>query len=455
MYKRQVEGAAHYLLEFARDGSFSKILKSKVVKGTELPFPQDLGCGTFYWRVTAVSSDGLPGLHSKVRFFLVMRDDTPPFLALRTPKEGTITSENFVILSGNTEKDVILTIQDEPVQVDAEGDFQFRYPLLDGENKIIIKATDQSGNVTKVVRTVRRVSKFSIELTFGSNLYQVERNYFLVGNRSFSLIGKTIPNGVITVSKIVDRYYNTDEKTIVTEAILSKPHLVVAKTIADENGYFNINLEMAGEKDGFAVEVASSTGEIRLEEFVVELDSEPPIIDFTQEIPVATKDNKLLIAGMISGGVSLELNEEKVPLKDVQGSTLKTFQLPVILEPGMNRLHFEAYDQVGNIAVLEKKVNFDPDAPEYVNHELSLQKAKGGEEAYVLVRAKDATGLVKVAPFTVQIGKQSLSGYMILSDSKGTYSGMFRIPKNIRGEIRLKKVTLSDYLGNRKEYCFN
>ena len=214
---------------------------------------------------------------------------------------------------------------------------------------------------------------------------------------------------------------------------------------------------MAGEKGEFNIEVVSRLGESRQVDFIVALDSEPPIINFIEEIPAATGNKTLLLAGMIDGGVSLELNGQAVTLKNVQTSSLKAFQLPVELVPGKNRLHFEASDYVGNVAVIEKAITLDPDAPEFVHHTLSLEKAQGGEEVQVVVRAKDVTGLVKAAPFTVQIGEYHLiNGHMVLSDSEeGVYSGFFRVPKDVNGAIILKNVTLSDYLGNSREYGFN
>ena len=71
------------------------------------------------------------------------------------------------------------------------------------------------------------------------------------------------------------------------------------------------------------------------------------------------------------------------------------------------------------------------------------------------VWAKDATGFVKIAPFSVQIGKYSHTGHMILEGPKGSYVGIFPVPGGVKGMKKLNNVTLSDYLGNSKEYNFN
>jgi len=308
-----------------------------------------------------------------------------------------------------------------------------------------------------VVRKVHCISATALELTFGSNLYRVDQNHFLVGNREFSLNGKTLPQWTVTLTKIADWYYDNGYRSKEGRRVLSETNEAAPSAVADDSGRFQFNVSMAGDKGEFSIEVVSRLGASRQIDFIVELDSEPPVISFVEKIPSATSNRTLSIAGTIDGGVGLELNGQAVALKDMQAASLKAFQIPVELEPGKNRLHFEASDYVGNVAVLEKAITHDSDAPEFVNHELSLEMAHGGEEVRVVVRAKDVTGLVKVAPFIVQIGESHLiNGHMVLSESEeGIYSKFFRVPKNVTGAVILKGVTLSDYLGNSKEYACN
>jgi len=128
--------------------------------------------------------------------------------------------------------------------------------------------------------------------------------------------------------------------------------------------------------------------------------------------------------------------------------------MTIDLKPGANRLSFVAGDLVGNVVRIEKEVLFDPDPPRLLKHEIFLGKGEDKNQASVMVKAKDSTGLIKTAPFTVQIGKQIIIGHMILSGSKGRYIGSFSIPEGGGQIIKFKSVTLSDYLGNSKEYRF-
>ena len=104
--------------------------------------------------------------------------------------------------------------------------------------------------------------------------------------------------------------------------------------------------------------------------------------------------------------------------------------------------------------MIEKDVLFDPDPPRLLNYKISLGKGEDKNQASVMVNAQDSTGFKKTAPFVVKIGKQNYTGHMILSDSTGRYVGSFVIPGSGGHVIKFKSVTLSDYLGNSREYRF-
>ena len=425
----KVKGADLYLLEFARNTSFTKVIKSEEIRSTTGMFPKQLGSGTFYWRVRAVSSNRLPGQPSEVRLFRVMDDDNPPFIVVQSPNEGEVLSKNIVEIKGVIEDGALLTIQDQPVEITAGGEFQFRQTLSEGNNIIIVKASDRAGNVTAIKRSVSFFPTSKIDLVFDPSLYHVKPNHFIVGQRAFALAGNTEPHSSVTVRPDND----------------SLP----AKTTSDSEGRFQINIQVSELRQKFSIKVVSRSGKVRQERFTVEMDDKPPIIHFDEEIPSATRQKRIPVAGKVEGAISLALNERTVHIKDGQ------FREEIELRPGANSLQFVAQDPAGNVSKIEKEVLYDSDAPEFIKYELSLLKEKGERQARLQVWAKDATGFVKIAPFAVQIGKYSHTGHMILAGPKGSYVGIFPIPGGVKGMKYLKNVTLSDYLGNSKEYNFN
>ncbi len=440
----EVSGAHYYLLEISHSVSFSAISYSKELKGAMAMFPKKLPDGSlrnlFYWRVTAVSSDKLRGQPSEARFIHIMYDDKPPFLVIQSPDDGLLLSNNMVEILGMTENDILLYIQDQPVEIAGNGKFRFRQELYEGVNSIIVKAIDRAGNITQLKRSVTFLSDHKIDLTFdrfyglvygsvyGPVLHQIMPGHFVVSQRSISLAGKTNPDCSITVT--------------------SPGTAAPARATADSNGRFQVNLNLTGRSQVFNVKIASPSGVERHASISIEIDDKAPIIHFDEKIPSATREKRLSIKGKVGDAVRFNLNKSPVSLQDGQ------FNTTIDLKPGANRLSFVAGDLVGNVARIEKEVLFDPDPPRLLKHEISLGKGEDKNRVSVIVKAKDSTGLIKTALFTVQIGKQSHTGHMILSGSKGRYIGSFSIPEGGGHIIKFKSVTLSDYLGNSKEYRF-
>ncbi len=468
----KVKGAESYLMELSHNASFSEIISEEMIRDTadaamthiEGVFPSHLGTGMFYWRVSAVSSDKLPGRPSKSRFFRIIKDDTPPFLVIHTPEDGAVFSETILEISGNAELGAELTIQNQPAEVSAGGKYRFRYELSQGENSIIVKATDRAGNVSELKRTVTFVSGSEINLTFDSSLHRIAHNHFLTKHPGwFTLTGTTYPHALVGVR-------NSDQRDMISpksENAEKKPliHNFSAMVPADAQGSFQMNLRITGKKEEFVIEVSSLAGEVMKDHFTIETDSEPPIIHFTQEIPSATTQKQVSISGTVHGAASLKLNGEEVKL-EIGNSELRhqfsIFNFQFSIFKGINHLRFAALDQVGNVTLVEKKVLSDSEAPRFVIWASSPLRVRGGEKISLRVRASDAAGLVRTAPFTVKIGEYSHAGYMMRSNvpplkdrgDVGEYVTSFRVPEKIKGKVKLKSVTLSDYLGNTEEYHF-
>ncbi len=77
----------------------------------------------------------------------------PPFLALE-PKYDIIINEDFVLLSGATQKDSNIFINGREVAVTKEGAFQERIALQNGMNALEIKSVNKFGKATVIVRRI-------------------------------------------------------------------------------------------------------------------------------------------------------------------------------------------------------------------------------------------------------------------------------------------------------------
>jgi hypothetical protein len=83
-----------------------------------------------------------------------LSDLTPPSLKMDAPQDGAIVATDVVLFSLTTEKQSIVTINDQVLSVDEEGVASMPFPLNLGENIFEIIAKDKFGNETKEVITV-------------------------------------------------------------------------------------------------------------------------------------------------------------------------------------------------------------------------------------------------------------------------------------------------------------
>ena len=82
--------------------------------------------------------------------------NTPPKLDITGPEDNTTTNgdPNTVAVTGATDDNITVTINDRFVVVKSDDTFSYSYPLNEGDNILNILAVDAAGNQTKVTRKV-------------------------------------------------------------------------------------------------------------------------------------------------------------------------------------------------------------------------------------------------------------------------------------------------------------
>lgn len=80
----------------------------------------------------------------------------PPSLTIDSPEDGHAFAkdERTITVSGKTDKDVKVTVNDYWAVVDDTGHFTYRIQLQDGDNELKVVATDQAGNTKEETRHV-------------------------------------------------------------------------------------------------------------------------------------------------------------------------------------------------------------------------------------------------------------------------------------------------------------
>ena len=77
-----------------------------------------------------------------------------PFLEVSKPTNQSSVDSSTVQVIGKTDLEDKVTINDQEIQVDTNGNFSQEIKLSDNSNTLVITATSKSGKVTKVERTV-------------------------------------------------------------------------------------------------------------------------------------------------------------------------------------------------------------------------------------------------------------------------------------------------------------
>lgn len=80
---------------------------------------------------------------------------SPPSLDVYTPKEDEVVSKVNLLVSGKTDTDATVSINNQPVLVEPDGDFAAEIEIFEGTEEILIKAVSRSGKETVVRRSIK------------------------------------------------------------------------------------------------------------------------------------------------------------------------------------------------------------------------------------------------------------------------------------------------------------
>ncbi len=86
-------------------------------------------------------------------------DTIPPTLKIYEALNGTVTEADSVILTGKTDPGAVLTLDETPVEIQADGGFTLELSLEQGENSFVIEAEDEAGNVSTYLFNITRGKK--------------------------------------------------------------------------------------------------------------------------------------------------------------------------------------------------------------------------------------------------------------------------------------------------------
>jgi hypothetical protein len=78
----------------------------------------------------------------------------PPYLSVTAPADNLTISQTTVEVYGKTDPEATISVNNQLVALDKGGQFFVRLPLIPGENRIIVIATNKSGKNATVLRKI-------------------------------------------------------------------------------------------------------------------------------------------------------------------------------------------------------------------------------------------------------------------------------------------------------------
>lgn len=77
-----------------------------------------------------------------------------PFLVVSSPKDQQVVKSSEVLVSGKTDPDVVVTVNNFVVSLDREGKFEKNINVFAGEENIKVEAVNRFGKKTQIIRRV-------------------------------------------------------------------------------------------------------------------------------------------------------------------------------------------------------------------------------------------------------------------------------------------------------------
>ncbi len=424
-----VDDASAYWIEIAFDHGFDRMRESRWGIAESTVQDIELAPGTYYWRIAALDAFGLPGNRSKTGRFDVEIDDAPPFLEIRTPSDSQILRQPAYTISGEAEPGVRVTVNGQPTEIDKDGRFALQLIADEGVNDVVVAATDAAGNATE--RTVRFqfMPDRNATVAYEKSIPRIADRHFLTGGDKIRISGVAAGNAQFIVKD------GSGTKRVSTRT--------------DKQGQFAVSLPLFGEAEDFEVSVILASGYSYRDSFRVELDKTPPQLRHDETPPRLASSPELKLRGEIDSDAELTLNGELVNLED------RRFNVVLQLIPGPNLFQLVATDKVGNVTVEKWIVTLDREAPEVVDRRIDRKDSGDGQFLTVLIKARDASGLAKTAPFRVFVADKVFPGMLRYNRATKSYQGGLRIPGLTKGLMATALVELTDDAGNTKSVELN
>ena len=253
----------------------------------------------------------------------VIVDTQPPLLRLANLPENLKIKDPQLTVQGIADPEALVWVNDDPqpVALGNGGSFTLRRRLEEGPNRIQVRAVDQAGNVTSVVREVDLVTR-PPEIVI-----ETPHDGLWINQRLISVQGRVEPGIILKVN---------DNEVLIG---------------ADDS--FTADVMLQEGENVLRFQATDEVGNVSTEERIIHLKTNPPVISINIDNYQVVDKPSLPLWGQTEVGTALMINGQPVAL-DNRGR----FQTLVNLVEGENVIKVNAQDQAGNVVTLERVVKY-------------------------------------------------------------------------------------------------
>jgi flagellar hook assembly protein FlgD len=259
----------------------------------------------------------------------VLVDNLPPTLRLANLNEANRVRDANLTVEGLTDPDAVVQVRGDPslIPVNADGRFSYKRQLLEGQNQIVVIATDPAGNTTSLAREVILVTE-PPEVTI------LNPTNGLWTNESLVSVAGVVPTG-------------TSIKINGQEAAVSAL------------GEFEREVILQEGENLLRIAATDDVGNVTTQEMIVRRKTLPPTLSVNVENGQTFQQPDVQIIGQTEPGALVQVGGQTVAV-----SSLGEFQTSVNLLNGENLLDVLAQDQAGNATRLQRRISYNVTAPE-------------------------------------------------------------------------------------------
>ena len=135
--------------------SLNGSLEQEIVADNEGLFKTEINLTDGDNQIEAIAKDQAGNQSSNSKALQITLDDEPPELELTYPEtDKASVHEEKIVLTGKTETEATLVINERLVIIDREGNFEYPISLKEGDNEVSLSVEDKAGNKTEKMITV-------------------------------------------------------------------------------------------------------------------------------------------------------------------------------------------------------------------------------------------------------------------------------------------------------------